>query len=351
MNLIYLYFGIALAIATGIYFYLSSTNSKKKPRVDALYTEALNAMVKGDVNSAINILRQVVKQDSNHVRAYLQLGNILRDENPEQAIKIHQSLTVRPNLSRSLQVDIHSSLADDYRVLSNNIKAREEAKLILTIEKRNLWALNFLIDLSVENQDWEEAIAWTKQLQKITGKKTADDEARFDVYRGLDCLESGNIEKAKSLFKKAIKISPEFPLSYRYLGDVYEQTRDLVRALANWEEFAYKDLKGGALVYTKIESALFDLGRFSEVEKFYRKILKLSPSNFEATIRLANVLEEKGEGGAALTLIENTTTDTGDDIRIDLMKLKLSLITSTPVELAHKIDSMIEKLLKTDDVS
>ena len=94
MNLIYLYFGIALAIATGIYFYLSSISAKKKPRVDALYTEALNAMVNGDVNSAISILRQVVKQDSNHVRAYLQLGNILRDENPEQAINPPDSIDV-----------------------------------------------------------------------------------------------------------------------------------------------------------------------------------------------------------------------------------------------------------------
>ena len=348
MNFIYLYLGILFTIVIGAYFYYRSINSNNKPLVDALYTEALNSMVNGDANSAIGILKRVVKQDSNHVRAYLQLGNILRNDNPEQAIKIHQSLTVRPNLSRQLQVDIHSALADDYRLLSNNSKAKEEAKLILGIEKRNLWALNFLISISVEDQNWEEAIAWTKQLKKITGKKAAIDEAQFDVYKGLDCLEGGNIETARSLFKKAIKMNPEYALSYRYLGDVFEQTRDLVKALENWEKFALKDLSGGTAVYAKIESALFDLGRFSEVEKFYRKILQSNPSNFEATIRLANVLEEKGESTAALTLIESASSNEENDIRIDLMKLKLSLITSTPVELAHKIDSMIEKLLKTD---
>ena len=348
MNLIYVYSGILFAIVIGAYFYYRSINSNNKPLVDALYTEALNSMVSGDTNSAIGILKRIVKQDSNHVRAYLQLGNILRNDNPEQAIKIHQSLTVRPNLSSKMQVDIHSALADDYRLLSNNSKAKEEAKLILGIEKRNLWALNFLINISIENQNWEEAFKWTKQLQKITGKKAANDEARFDVYKGLDCLEDGNIETARSLFKKAIKMNPEFPLSYRYLGDVFEQTRDLVKALENWEKFALKDLNGGTAVYTKIESALFDLGRFSEVEKFYRKILQHNPSNFEATIRLANVLEEKGESAAALTLIESASSNEENDIRIDLMKLKLSLITSTPAELAHKIDYMIEKLLKVD---
>ena len=340
---------MAITIGLGIYLYFLSLRTKKKPRTDALYTEALNAMVKGDSNRAVGILKQVVKQDSNYVRAYLQLGNILRDENPDQAIKIHQSLTVRPNLSRELQVDIHCALADDYRVISDNTKAKEEAKLVLGIEKRNLWALKFLINISEENKNWEEAISWTKQLQKVTGKKNANDEARFAVFRGLDCLNSGHIDQAKSLFQKAIKTSPDFPISYRYLGDVFEQTRDLVKALENWENFAMKDINGGTKIYAKIESALFDLGRYGEVEKFYRRILERSPSNFEATIRLANVLEEKGETGSALTLIENSIKPTSLDIRSDLMKLKLSLITSTPAELAHQIDSMLEKLSRFDE--
>ena len=91
------------------------------------------------------------------------------------------------------------------------------------------------------------------------------------------------------------------------------------------------------------------MGRYSEVEKFYRKILDLKPTNFEATIRLANVLEEKGESGAALGLIENLSKQSTTDIRIDLMKLKLSLLTSNPVELGRQVDLMLEKLLKIDE--
>ena len=82
---------MAIAIALSIYFYYLSFRKKKKPRINSLYTDALNAMVNGDLSSAIGLLKQVVKQDSNHVRAYLQLGNILRKDNPEQALKIHQS--------------------------------------------------------------------------------------------------------------------------------------------------------------------------------------------------------------------------------------------------------------------
>ena len=54
-------------------FLYLSYKSVKQPKTDILFTDALNAMVRGDKAKAIGILRQVVKQDSNHVRAYLQL--------------------------------------------------------------------------------------------------------------------------------------------------------------------------------------------------------------------------------------------------------------------------------------
>ena len=189
----------------------------------------------------------------------------------------------------------------------------------------------------------------TKQIQKITGKHDPDDLARFQVYKGLEKLKSGFPDEARSFFNKALKSSPDFGLPYRYLGDMFEQIRDLVKAVENWESFAVRDIKNASKVFGKIESALFDLGRYSEVENFYRRILEIDSSNFEAIIRLANVLEEKGEDGAALSLIEDAIDPQSIDVRGEIMKLKLSLTTSTPVELSHQIDSILEKLSDAKD--
>ena len=58
------------------------------------------------------------------------------------------------------------------------------------------------------------------------------------------------------------------------------------------------------------------------------------------------MLEEKGEINAALTLVENLSDKNNKDIRIDLMKLKLSIPTATPIELGHQIDAIINKKSK-----
>ena len=303
----------------------------------------------GDKVRAISLLQQVVKKDTNHVRAYLQLGNILRRENTDQAIKIHQSLTVRPNLSLDQKIQIHKALAKDYIEIGFTKNAINEAKKILLIEKRNLWSLKFLIKTSEQNQDWEEASIWSKHLQKVSGKKEINDLSRFDIYKGLDCMRNGKIEEAKLFFKTAIKKCPDNTKAYKYLGDLYEKNRDLVKALENWQVYAKTNKKSGIEVYHKIESALFDLGRYSEVEKFYKKLISLDKNNIEAVIKLANVLEEKGETYTALSLIENSYEMKNKDIRIDLMKLKLSITTATPMELGHQIDSIINKNLKSEN--
>ena len=49
--------------------------------------EALNDMLYLTKKKAINLLSTSSKNDSEHINAYLQLGNLLRDEDPDRAIK------------------------------------------------------------------------------------------------------------------------------------------------------------------------------------------------------------------------------------------------------------------------
>ena len=317
---------------------------QKTPRTDNLYTEALNAMVRVDKAKAVRLLRDVVKQDSDHVDAYLQLGNILRDDNPQQAVKIHQTLTVRPNLPIEIQADIHQALALDYETLDNPVRARKEAEQILRLDKRNQWAVEFLLSLAEQERNWDEAADRARQLQKFSGTQDPNELARYMVFKGLERFKQGHKEEARSFFEKAMKQAPEFGLPYRYLGDVYAESRDLVKAVENWERFAELSPGEVSMVFSDIESALFDMGRYSEVENFYRRVLDKNPNNLEAVIKLANVLEEKGEHRVALALVEGSIQPDKVEIAALIMKFKLSLSISTPVELGHQIDEILEHL-------
>lgn len=331
---------LVIAIGTSLFFYY-----KKKPLIknnsNKLYTEALNMLVRGDSQNAIRLLRDVVKQDTNHLDAYLQLGDILREEgNSQNAIKIHQSLTVRPGLDDKLQIQIHQSLAKDYLSLNEISLAKKEAEMILNIDKKEFWATEFLLDLAEKSHDWAQAAHLIKTLDSNNSDITR--LARFKVYEGMGKFENDDRKGAEQCFNKAIEIAPNFGLPHLYLGNLFSENRNLVKALEHWEQYALLDLKNGSSIYSKIESALFDLGRFSEVEKFYQRALKNNPRNLDALAKIANVLEEKGERQKALDLVEDALTQYEDSIKLRLMKLKLSIQYSSPPQLSQQIDKMID---------
>ena len=336
---------VSVIALIGVFLIIFLFKPKKKRRTESIYTNALNAMVRGDTRTALSHLRDVVKQDSDHINAYLQMGNILRqDNNGKAAIKIHQSLMVRPKLDNQIKLDIHKALALDFEQIENLSRAQQEAELVLKIDKKNQWANEFLLTIFEKQKNWDKATQISKTIQRLKKEKDPNQISKYLVFQGMDKLEKGSEIEAINLFEKAVKTSPKFALSYLKLGDYYAEKRDLTKAIENWENFALFDPDDGHGIYSKIESALFDLGRFSEVEKFYRRILNNNPINLAALTRLANVLQEKGQHKDALNLVDETLAKNETSVHAHLMKLKLSLNISKPHELSHYIDNIMQLL-------
>ena len=132
---IYFFALIAIILAVSISFYYHLKKPSNKKRIDTIYKEALNAMLLSDKRKAINLLSTLVKNDSDNVSAYLQLGNLLRYEDTDRAIKIHQMLTVRPNLDKETKIEIFKSLALDYKKINDLTKSKIEAEKIFELEK------------------------------------------------------------------------------------------------------------------------------------------------------------------------------------------------------------------------
>ncbi len=311
--------------------------------------EALNAMLLSDKRKAINLLTTLVKNDSENVNAYLQLGNLLRYEDTDRAIKIHQMLTVRQKLDKETKIEIFKSLALDYKKIKDLSKSKTEAEKILELEKTNLWANVFLLSLAEEIEDWDYAEKKAKDLKKIKGFDGEVNLSKYTLQKGIMYLEDNNFSESEKLFRMAISDSPEFAMPYKYLGDIKYSSRDLVKAVEYWEKYMDLSPCESHLVFDSIETALFDLGRYSEVEKFYRKVLDNNPKDLNAGLRLANVLNEKGENKAAISLIDSFINEENPSVLIMLMKLKLSLSSKTPAELGHYIDRILKIVKSSND--
>ena len=326
----------------GISFFKRFFRKTKNP--EHLFTEALHCLVTDDKHRAVSLLRQVVKKDSDHMEAYLLLGNTIRSDFPEQAVKIHQSLTVRPGLSKSVLVDIHIALAEDYRALKKNDLAKRECENILRYERRNKWALELMLALAEEEKDWQQAEHWNRLLLKIYGKEITPDLGRYHVYAGMDIMESGDLSTAASEFKKAKKISSESALPYLYLGKIYNTEGKKETALEYWKEYVLLTANPELDIYKAIEGLLFELNRYSEVQEIYRVIVEKYPENTEALVRMVNHMLEKGNAGETISLLDRYSVDS---MTVRLLKHKVSLPNEISPDIVSGVDALIRESLRT----
>ena len=348
MDSIYIVILVAVTFIVAILTYYQFRKPLNKKRTDTIYMEALNAMLLSDKRKAINLLSTLVKNDSEHVSAYLQLGNLLRYEDTDRAIKIHQMLTVRQNLDMETKIEIFKSLALDYQKINDTQKSKIEAEKIIEIDKANLWANKFLLSIAEETKDWDYADKKARDLKKIKGFDGEINLSKYTLQKGIIHFKENNFSEAEVFFRKTISESPEFGMPYKYMGDIKYASRDLVKAVEYWEKYMELSPNESHLVFDSIETAHFDLGRYSEVEKFYRKVLENNSKDLNAGLRLANVLNEKGENKAAINLIDSFIDEENPSVLVMLMKLKLSLSSKTPAELGHFIDEIL-KVIKSSN--
>jgi len=175
----------------------------KKPNHNAsikdLYAEGLDMLVIGKRKSAYKIFKTIIQQDSNNVKAYLHLGQVVREGgNPKKALEIHQSLLHRKNLNNYDKIQLYKNLALDYLKLDNIDKSIEYSIDILKIDKLDEWAINQIIELYKLKEDWENATEYLKILFKIRNNIDNKRLALYKIQKGrvlLKIINLMNLEK------------------------------------------------------------------------------------------------------------------------------------------------------------
>jgi len=322
---------------------LLSKFSPRRKDSHLLYTEALECMLAGDTDGAFWKLRELVKGDTNNVSAYIKLGDILREKNKsEQAVKIHQSLIFRRNLRMEVKIEIYRSLAKDYFEMKQFPRAEENAKRILRLDRKNEWAAEFLVRICEHQKRWQDASLYLKKLERIKGEPNIQNHARYIMMQGRQKEDQGEIERAKYFYLKTVKMDEKFADPHLYLGNIFQREKDLEKAVENWIKFAEKSAGSGKQIYNRLETALFELGRFGDIEEFYRKLMSADGGNTDAVSGLVNVMAARGEYDQAMTLVDEVLLRNNRSIRARLAKMKLALRKIQKDKLAAEVDEIVD---------
>ncbi|HQV33536.1 MAG TPA: hypothetical protein PKV71_16755, partial [Calditrichia bacterium] len=172
---------------------------KQKPSPDGdAYLEALELMADGNDRLAIQKLKVAVRDNSENISAYIQLGNLLRKKGMgENAIRVHQDLTMRPNLSVRDRTRVLKSLLRDFEGVADYPRVVETAsKLLETGQPVEPWVVESLVDALEKSGQWDAAGAAVARHKKILGEKSPERLSDYAVSRGQQMLKEGAFDLA-----------------------------------------------------------------------------------------------------------------------------------------------------------
>ncbi|OQX85642.1 hypothetical protein B6D60_07520 [candidate division KSB1 bacterium 4484_87] len=277
-------------------------------KIDATleYTTALNYLISGDKDAALEKLRIAVKNDTHNIDAYLKIGDILRERGfYDRAIKIHRGLLIRPHLTVAQRIDILKSLIADYKDAKRFDRAQVFADQLSETARNERWAQELRLKIQEAAGDWDHAFETRKALYKSKDAENKKILALYKVEAGRELADQGKEHDARLKFRDAIKLDPACPPAYLYLSDSYVRENRYNDALNELKRFISNAPDKAYLAFQRIRDVLFHIGNFGEVESIFQKLLKKDSKNDPVRFALADIYERKGELQRAIDLCQD----------------------------------------------
>jgi len=287
-----------------------------------LYMDALNAIIEGKYEEALEKLKQTVKADTENIMAYIYLGDMLRKLNfPVRASKVHKNLLVRNHLTSKQTHMILHRLVWDYQEAGMPEKASEIAERIIQIHKHDLEAKKLLLRLYEEKEDWDKAFFYRQNLNRWMKRKDQDILALYKVQAGLKQVSESHEREGRIRFREAIKLDKKCVPAYLYWSDSYRRDGRNDDALKILKDFIQANPEWAHLGFDRLKTLLFDMGRFSDIEHMFQLIIRKKPNRPEVYLELIDLYIRAGKYDQALDLAQKTI-----DMYPDQGLCRLSLI-------------------------
>jgi lipopolysaccharide biosynthesis regulator YciM len=197
-------------------WWVASRNySLKGKRIDNClsreYVVGLNYLLNEQPDKAVDVFIKLLEVDSDTVETHLALGSLFRRRGEvDRAIRIHQNLIARPQLSVLQRKEALMALGQDY--MSAGVFDRAERIFTEVVEiggNREVNSLHGLLAIYQQEKAWDKALEIIKQLEVSTGTSMHSQAAHYYCEIAVQALKSNMYEKAHNAVKQALVIDKQ----------------------------------------------------------------------------------------------------------------------------------------------
>jgi lipopolysaccharide biosynthesis regulator YciM len=272
-------------------------------RTSSHYTQGLHYLASGQVDLAASELAKASRSEPDALEIQLVLGNLLRESGQvERAIRVHQGLLDRPDLSRGERAHALVCLGMDLRKAGFIDRATRTFGEVLDIDPKNLHALIGLEKLHEEQRQWRQAYDLAARVSRL--RKTEDSVVLgfLQAEIGHEAAQAGRAAEAVQAYETALAIDRRVFPAHLGLADL-QAASDPRRAAAILEAAVQASPERAYLAFDRLSRAYAACGEPSRLASLCEKIIRQDQNDWRARLALARHLRGEGRPDEAFGLV------------------------------------------------
>jgi lipopolysaccharide biosynthesis regulator YciM len=232
--------------------------------VPASYFKGLNYLLNEQPDKAIEAFVEVAKLDPDTLELHFALGALFRRRGElDRAIRIHQNLVERSDLTQDQRMKALYELAQDFLKAGLLDRAEDLFKRLET-GMHALDALRHLLEIYVLEKDWDQAISIAGRLEKLGCPSQHADLAHYHCELALNAMLRKDVAAARQYLAEARGANRKSARALQLLGDLEAQLGDDAAAIASWREMEAANPAYLPIIADRLCQAHARLGRSEE---------------------------------------------------------------------------------------
>ncbi len=306
------------------------TSGARVSELSTSYFRGLNYLLNEQQDKAIEVFLKLAEINRDTVETHLALGNLFRRRGEvDRAIRVHQHLIARPNLSQEEKTVALLELGEDYMRAGLLDRAETLFTDLVAMDALAPSALKHLIGIYQHERDWGKAIEHAQRLQKAVGESQGTTIAQFYCELAEQARSRGNRDEARERIVDAFNAEPDCVRACMIEGHIESAAGDLAAAISAFERVAELDVDYVPEILSPLLDCYARAQRMQRAEEFLGALIEryhgvspvLALAKLYATTRgeaaavqfLNKILRERPSVRALRALIDvNLHTASGD---------------------------------------
>jgi lipopolysaccharide biosynthesis regulator YciM len=269
---------ILLPIAAASGWWVARGFERKRERhsdknLSPAYFQGLNYLLSEQQDKAIDVFIKMVEVDSETVETHLALGHLFRRRGEvERAIRIHQNLIARPNLSLEHRANALLELGQDY--MRSGLFDRAENLFLELVESKHYieQAHRFLLQIYQQEKDWNRCVEIAGQMDPAQNEGLLNQKGHYFCELANLALKRQDIAAADDYLAQALSTDPESVRATIMLGELKQANGDHQAAIERYLKIEEQNLDFLPEVLDGITASYLALERNLELNDYLRAL-------------------------------------------------------------------------------